>query len=242
MSSDRGSTMQRGAGPDLEQQPAWAAPTSPADRKLPSAPRERKPLLAVLAVLLIVLGAAAAGLIVVKSGHKVAAIQISHQVQEGQRLSLADMQEVQIAAGDGISYVPWNEASQVAQTFAATTIPAGTLLTPSMASTADALPAGKDIIGLALKDGQMPAGLTAGDHVDIYEVSDNNESCPGAPGSTLARDAVVLSNPRSSGTAGGGSGVVDVKVALAPASAGIVACSAANGIVGIAILPAGGAG
>jgi hypothetical protein len=196
----------------------------------------------VLAVLLIVLGAAAAGLIVVNSGHKVAAIEISQQVAVGQQLSLADMQQVQITAGDGINYVPWNEASQVAQTFAATTIPAGTLLTPGMASSTNALPAGRDVVGLALKDGQLPAGLMAGDHIDIYQVSNSTQSCPGAPGSTLARDAIVLSDPQSSSAGGSASGVVDVKVALSPAEAGPVTCSAANGVVGVAILPSGGAG
>jgi hypothetical protein len=233
--------MQRG-GPGLEQQVPWAEPTAPAARKLPSTPRERKPLLAALAVLLIVAGAAAAGLIVVNSGHKVAAIEISRQVTDGQQLSMADMQEVQITVGDGLSYVPWNEASQVAQTFAATTIPAGTLLTQNMASSTDALPAGKDVVGLALKDGQVPAGLSAGDHINIYDVSNSSQSCPGGSGSTLAHNAVVLSDPQSSGAAGAASGVIDVKVALNPAEAGRVTCNAANGMVGVAILPSGGAG
>lgn len=241
MSGDRGTTMQRGPGRGVGAQPPWTEPTAPAARKLPGPPRERKPLLAALAVLLIVLGAGAAALIVTKSDHRVGAIEISRQVARGQQFSVADMREVQIASGDGINYVSWDQAAQVARYFAATTIPAGTVLTPSMADTYDALPAGKAILGLALKDGQLPSGLAPGDHVNIYESSDSTEACPGQPGSTLSHNAVVLSSPRATTTAGA-SGMTDVKVALSPSDAGAVACSAANGLVGIAVLPSGTGG
>ena len=49
MVSDRG-TLPRGAVAD--QQASWAEPTAPGGRRMPSAPRERKPALAALAVLL----------------------------------------------------------------------------------------------------------------------------------------------------------------------------------------------
>ena len=53
MASDRG-TMTRGAG--IDQQAPWGEATAPAGRRMPSTPRERKPVLAILAVLLIVGG------------------------------------------------------------------------------------------------------------------------------------------------------------------------------------------
>ena len=76
MPSDR-STLQRGQPGGPEQQPFWPEPTSPAGRRLPSAPRERKPALAALAVLLIVGCALGTGLLVVQSGKRVAAIEVS---------------------------------------------------------------------------------------------------------------------------------------------------------------------
>ena len=119
--------------------------------------------------------------------------------------------------------------------FAATTILKGTLLTSSMALATDPVVNGRDTMGLALKDGQLPAGLTAGDDIDIYEVSDASEACPGQPGSLLSGDAVVLSISAPSATSS--SAVADVEVALDPATAGAVACNASNGILSVAVTP-----
>src|SRR6266849_3057112 len=96
MSSDRG-TMQRGPAPGIDQQGAWSEPTAPAGRRVPRAPRERKPVLAALAVLLILGGALGAGLLVIQGSKRVAAIEISQPVGAGQRIPVTAMQPVQIA-------------------------------------------------------------------------------------------------------------------------------------------------
>jgi hypothetical protein len=235
MSSDRGPTMHRGLGPSVDQQEPWAQPTAPAARKLPGAPRERKPALAALAVVLILGGALAVGYVMLQGSKRVAAIEITQQVGLGQQIPLSAMQEVQVAANSGFNYVPWSEASQVAHNFAATTILKGTLLTSGMAVATNPEINGKDTMGLALKDGQLPAGLAVGDHIDIYEVSDASEACPGQPGSLLSGDAIVLDISAPSATSS--SAVADVEVALNPATAGAVACNASNGILGIAVAP-----
>jgi hypothetical protein len=213
-------------------------PTAPAARRLPGPPRERRPALAALAVLLILGGALAAGFLVLQSGKRVTAIEISAPVGAGQRIPLSAMEQVQIAAGTGLAYLPWDEASQVARFFTVSAIPPGTLLTRAMVAATGASVAGKAVLGLALKDGQLPRGLQDGDHVTIYQVSDAQETCPGAPGGTLSGDAVVLAIGAPAATSGSGT-QADVEVAVNPADAGAVACSAANGIVGIAVLPDG---
>jgi len=238
MASDRGTTMHRGVSTSVDQQGSWTEPTAPASRRLPGAPRERKPALAALAVVLILGGALAVGYLMLNSAKRVAAIEISQNVGEGQQITLGDMREVEIAADTGISYVPWSEAGQVTKFFAGTSIPSGTLLTNNMVVRTNTLTNGKDVMGLALKDGQLPAGLAVGDHVNVYEVSDATEACPGAPGSLLSGDAVVLNVGTPSATSS--SAVADVEVALNPATAGAVACNASNGILGIAIEPGNG--
>jgi hypothetical protein len=240
MSNDR-STLQRGLNGTGDQPGGWQAPTTPAGRRLPSAPRERKPVLAALAIVLVVGCALAAGYLVVQSGKRVAAVEISREVPAGQRIPLSAMTEIQVAAGTGLSYVQWSQASQVSQFYAASTIPAGTLLTRNMVAATATSTAGKAVMGLALKDGQLPRGLLVGQHIDIYDVSDANEACPGAPGSTLAANAVVLAINIPPISSGSGSSD-DVEVALNPADAGAVACNASNGIVGVAALPNGGRG
>jgi hypothetical protein len=237
--------MHRGLAPNGEPQGDWAQPTSPSARKLPGAARERKPALAALAVVLILGGALAVGYLMLQSGKRADAIQITQQIGQGQQIPQSAMQEVQVPANSGLHYVPWSQASQVARYFAATTIPPGTLLTANMAVQTNTLTNGKAVMGLALKDGQLPAGLGVGDHINIYEVSDANEACPGAPGSLLSGDAVVLGV--SAPSASSSSAVADVEVALNPVTAGAVACNASNGILGVSINPGssvsqGGAG
>ena len=239
MPSDRGTlprTPAGGAGQHLTGQD----PTAPAARRLPGAPRERRPALAALAVLLILGGALGAGLLVIQSGKRVAAIEVSAPVGAGQQIPLSAMQPVQIAAGTGLGYLPWDEAAQVARFFAVSAIPPGTLLTRAMVAGAGASLAGKAVLGLALKDGQLPHGLADGDHVDIYQVSDAQESCPGASGALLAAGAVVLS-VAAPAAASGSNAQADVQVAVSPVDAGAVACNAANGAVAIAVRPPGGA-
>ena len=236
MPSDR-STLQRGMpGGDHS---AWQEPTLPTGRRLPSAPRERKPALAALAVLLILGCALGTGFLVIQSGKRVGAIEISKEIGAGQRIPASAMQEVQIASNSGLSYVPWSQVSQVSRFYAANPIPSGTLLTDAMVASSTTSTAGRALEGLALKDGQLPRDLQVGQHIDIYAVSDSSEDCPGKPGTTLAPNAIVtaiLTPEVNSGT----SAIADVEVALAPADAGAVACNASNGIVGIAVLPNGG--
>jgi hypothetical protein len=193
----------------------------------------------VLAVLLIAGGALGAFYLVTQNAKRVAAIEITQQLSAGQKIPLSAMQQVQIPANSGVNYVPWSEASQVAQFYAGNAIPPGTLLNGAMVVRASSLTNGKDVLGLALKDGQLPGNLQIGDHINIYDVSDANENCPGTPGSTLSAGAVVLAinTPLASS---GSSAAADVIVAVTPDSAGAVACNASNGIVGIAVLPGGG--
>ena len=237
MSGDRG-TLTRGAPPARDKAPR--RPTAPGSRRPPQVARERRPALAALALLLIVGGALGAAYLVLQNGHRVAAIEVTQQLGAGQQIPPGALREVDIAVSGGISYVPWSEAGQVSRFYAASAIPAGALLTSSMVARVNGLASGKSVVGLALKDGQLPDGLQAGDHVNLYQVSDASQSCPGTPGSLLASNAVVLgiSAPPTAASAS----AVDVRVALDPAAAGAVACNAANSNVGVAVLPGSATG
>src|SRR5256885_10235196 len=128
MVSDRG-TLPRGGVAD--QQGSWAEPTAPGGRRMPSAPRERKPALAALAVLLVALGAVAAGYLVINAGHRVGAVEITQEVGQGQRIPASAIKEVQIASNTGINYVAWQYANRVAGAYAAAPIPGRAPLPPA---------------------------------------------------------------------------------------------------------------
>lgn len=231
MSSDRG-TIPRGSRSETDQS-SWGEPTAPGGRRLPSAPRERKPALAALAVLLIIGGAAAAGLLVIKTGQRVSAIEITQTVGQGQQIPRSAMTEVQVPSDGSVQYVNSSFENQVSQDFAATTIVPGTILNRNMVAKSNELSTGRNEVTLALKDGQMPQGLTTGATVNIYSTQTSTTGCPGAPGASLAQGATVVQIAANTS----GSGTTDVEVALNPQSIGSVVCNAANGTAGVAIAP-----
>jgi hypothetical protein len=255
MVSDRG-TLPRGAVAD--QQASWAEPTAPGGRRMPSAPRERKPALAALAVLLVALGAVAAGYLVISAGHRVGAVEITQQVGQGQRIPASAIKEVEIASNSGINYVAWQYANRVAGVYARVQIPAGTLLTSAMTTATNNLAAGKVQVGLSLKPGQAPANLLIGQTVEAFGVGTGsgcgagtagtaggsgggsaggtgggNGAGPGVPITTGVIASVIGSTASNGSTAA-------VTLAVPDADAGVLTCYASAGDVAIALTPGSG--
>jgi hypothetical protein len=245
MVSDRG-TLPRGAVAD--QQGSWAEPTAPGGRRMPSAPRERKPALAALAVLLVALGAVAAGYLVINAGHRVGAVEITQQVGQGQRIPASAIKEVQIASNTGINYVAWQYANRVAGVYAAVQIPAGTLLTPAMTTATSNLAAGKVQVGLSLKPGQAPADLLIGQTVEAIGVGTGSGcGAAGAAGGTGTGNGTGPGVPITTGTIASVTGstasngsTAAVTLAVPSADAGVLACYASAGDVAIALTPGSG--
>jgi hypothetical protein len=246
MVSDRG-TLPRGAVAD--QQASWAEPTAPGGRRMPSAPRERKPALAALAVLLVALGAVAAGYLVINAGHRVGAVEITQEVGQGQRIPASAIKEVEIASNTGINYVAWQYANRVAGVYAAVQIPAGTLLTSAMTTATNNLAAGKVQVGLTLKPGQAPADLLIGQTVEAFGVG-TGTGCGGGTGGTGGAGTGNAGGPGvpittgtiasvTGSTASNGS-TAAVTLAVPSADAGVLACYASAGDVAIALTPGSG--
>jgi hypothetical protein len=192
-------------------------------------PRERKPALAALAVLLILGGALATTLLVMRTGDRVSAIRITQQIGAGQSMNPAAMEEVQIAV-TGVDYVPWRFRQQVSRTFARVTIIPGTLLTSAMTSRAsEELGPGKAIVGLALKAGQLPVGLQAGDRVQVIYVP-----VRGAAPSRVLVDSALVHNVGPTGR-NGTSGLVSIIVDTTVSPT--VALYASSGEIALTALP-----
>ena len=218
---------------------------------MPSAPRERKPALAALAVLLVALGAVAAGYLVISAGHRVGAVEITQEVGQGQQIPAAAIKEVEIASNSGVNYVAWQFANRVTGVFAAVQIPAGTLLTPAMTTATSNLTAGKVEVGLSLKAGQAPASLLIGQTVEAFPVGTGSSGCAanGAAGGTGNGGAgnggaVSPGVPIATGTIASVSGstatngtTAAVTLAVSSADAGTLACYASAGDVAIALTP-----
>ncbi|TMR09480.1 hypothetical protein ETD86_43345 [Nonomuraea turkmeniaca] len=209
---------------------AAAGLSGPASRKLPVPPRERKPALAALAVLLILGGALATTLLVLNSGDRVSAIRVTQQVGAGQKFPPEALEEVKIA-DTGVDFVSWSQRQQVVNSFAAVTILPGTLLTNQMGVRASTeLGEGKATIGLALKPGQMPAGIQQGDRVQVIFVPSRSSQ-----GQTrvLASSALVFAAGDKSRSGNSGQITVVVDSAAAPE----IAAFASTGEIAVAELP-----
>lgn len=243
--ASEGSTMQRGPAAGPPGQGNWSPEaTAPTGRRLPGPQRERKPVLAALALLLIIGGALGAGFLVLQSNKRVPAIVVAQPVAAGAKIPAAALQRTEVSVDSGVQFVSWTDAGQVTQDYAATSIPAGTLLSAGMVAPAAAVAHRGDVLGLALKDGQFPTGLTAGNRVAIYATGGQGSSGSGCggPGGLLSGNATVIAvnSPGTSGLVGSAAGgSISVSVAVSPADAGAVACNAAAGQVAVALLPPG---
>lgn len=206
-------------------------------QRLPVPPRERKPALAALAVLLILGGALTSAYLVMASGKRVSAVRVAQPVAAGQRIPESALEEVQIG-NTGIDFIRWTEHIRVTGARAAVPLVKGALLTNGMVARSDAATDGRVIVGLALKPGQLPAdGLQPGDRVSLYGVGGQNTGAV-RPGTTLSEDAIVY------GVAKAGDQTLQsdqtmISVAVPPAQAPLVAQAASAGAVAVALVPAG---
>jgi hypothetical protein len=244
MVSDRG-TLPRGAVAD--QQASWAEPTAPGGRRMPSAPRERKPALAAVAILLVALGAASAGYLVLNAGHRVGAVEITQDVGQGQQIPASAIKEVQINADTDVHYVAWQYASRVTGVFARVQIPAGTLLTSNMTAATSNLTAGKVEVGLSLKPGQAPTNLLIGQTVRAFPVGTGSGCGGGANGTGGTGAAATPGEPITTGTIVSVSGstatngsTAAITLAVPETDAGVLACYASAQDVAIALTPGSG--
>ncbi len=217
---------------------------------MPSAPRERKPALAALAVLLVALGAVAAGYLVINAGHRVGAVEIIAEVGQGQQIPASAIREVQINADTDVHYVAWQFANRVTGVFASVQIPAGTLLTREMTTGTNTLATGKVEVGLSLKPGQAPANLVIGETVRAFPVG-TGSGCAAAAGTAGTANATAASPgvPIATGTIASVTGSIStngstaaVTLAVSEADAGILACYASAGDVAIALTSGAGSG
>ncbi|MFI0447766.1 hypothetical protein [Actinomadura sp. 6N118] len=211
-------------------------------QRLPVAPRERKPALAALAVLLILGGALASAYLVMASGQRVSAIRIVQPVAAGQPIPLSALQEVQVGDTGVEYYIRWSERQKVTRAYAAVPLVNGALLTNGMLSKTAEAERGRVVVGLALKPGQLPAGadgLVNGARVSLYAVGTGTGSGGPRPGTVLSTNAIVV-NVSSSGKSDRLRGdQTSVNVAVPPNEAPAIAQAASAGAVGLALLPPG---
>ncbi|MBM7169943.1 hypothetical protein JQK87_16265 [Streptomyces sp. G44] len=162
-----------------------AAPAQPAvGERLPAPPRERKPALAALAVLLILVGALGATVLVLRAGDRIEVVKVTKEIPAGEApVEGENITSVMVAEDESINYVPWAKVDALSRLKAKNTIPGGTVAVGEMFGAKAGLPAGKASVGLSLKEGQYPSDLKTGDTVAAYPVLSGTSTGKGSGGS-----------------------------------------------------------
>lgn len=223
-----------------------AAPVQPAvGDRLPTPPRERKPALAALAVLLILVGALGATMLVLRAGNRIEVIRLTGDVQAGESISDSKITSVMVNDDSGAAFVPWSQREALKKLQAKSTIYKGTVLVGQMFSAKSDVQQGKATVGVSLKEGQYPNTLKPGDNVAVYRVSSSSSSGSSSSSSSsnssggnapLVRHAVVSDVKRSSGDVISSTNL-PVTLTVDASDAPALAQAASNGEVAVVQIP-----
>jgi Flp pilus assembly protein CpaB len=190
-------------------------------------------------VLLIVLGAAVAGLLALRIDERVPVLVARHQIGVGQQITEEDLSVARMAT-EGVTVIPADHASEVIGRFASQEIAPGRLLDTKMLNTSGLLTEGQAAVGVALQTGRFPAGgLETGDVVQVVRSVDG-------VGKVIAARAVVGSvrKPSEGAFGSGGSNTTAVTVVVSDRVSPAVAAAAMADQVSLVLLrrgdPAGG--
>jgi hypothetical protein len=141
----------------------------PAGNRLPVT-RERRPALAALAVILILLGAAGSALIALRSGEREGYLTVSKSIQPGEQLTRGDFGRGQIA-GDTGDLIKASRLSEFVGTYARTRLYKSQYLTEDMLTKTAEVPAKGALVGVSLENGRVPSdGLEVDDVVRVIRV------------------------------------------------------------------------
>ncbi|MFF0204132.1 hypothetical protein [Streptomyces sp. NPDC005017] len=222
-----------------------AVPAQPSvGDRLPTPPRERKPALAALAVLLILVGALGATMLVLRAGDRIEVVKVTADIQAGESVSDSDVSSVMVAADDGINYIRWEQLDSLKKLKAKSTIYEGTVVMGQMFTEGESLPAGKAAVGVALKEGQYPGDINAGDTVAVYNVDAAEggssgagaSSGPTSSGGLLTDDAKIATTAtKSDSTVTTGS--LSLTLLVDEADAAAVTRAASAGAVAVVHVP-----
>lgn len=201
--------------------------------RLPVAPRDRRPALAALALLLILLGALGSALLVFRSGDRESVLAASHDIAFGQVMSRSDFKTVR-AAADGAALVPAGLVDSYVGTRATSTIPAGALLSPKMFNTDTLVPNDGEGVGIVVDATRRPSQVpSTGQVVRIYFVSGNGTSTEGTPDNPVIVNAARVIAVGQ----GSGAGTKSITVLVRSDLAADVANYASSGNLAVTVLP-----
>ena len=205
--------------------------------------------MALVSVVVVFVSVAAFAELYSASNHQTPVLVTTRTIQQGQPITGDALGQAGAALSGGVTPIPVSEAPELSGKRAAVTIPAGTLLTPADVTVAEPVATGDAVVGLALKEGQLPAsGVEAGDQVMIVQTASPGTSFgspdsgdPGGGGNSstgvlVPQARVFQVDAPPSNSSSGFSLLVSVEVSSTLAAA--VSTASAADQVSLVLLPA----
>jgi len=214
--------------------PPTSAGTPPPSRgRLPVAARDRRPALAALALLLVLVGALGSALLVFRSGDRISVLAARGDISFGQVVTAADFKEVRVAA-DGVPLLRPSQLQSLAGERATSAIPAGSLVSPGMFTPHAMVPADGVAVGIVVDATKRPSSVPQpGQVVRIYFVAGN-----GSTSTRVPNDPEIVRAARVLAVGSGGSADSRSLTVLVPATlASVVANYASSGNLAVSTLP-----
>lgn len=199
--------------------------------RMPVARRDKRPALAALAILLILLGALGSALLVFRSGDRESVLAARKDIAFGQTLSRSDFAEVR-AASDTPGIIKATDLSSFVGTHSLSYIPEGALLSPKMLSVSAAMPPNSEGVGIVLDAARRPSEFPKpGQVVRVYFVA-------GSGGGATPSNRVLVNAARVLGVgSGSGAGTRSITVLVNSNIAADVTNYASSNNLAIAVLP-----
>jgi SAF domain len=193
--------------------------SSPTETHLPSPPVVRRPALAAASLALVVVSIAVFVSIYSSASRQIEVLQLVRPVAEGQPLVLADLGQASITSNGALPTIPAAQAGEVTGKVAAVPLASGSLLVASELTSVRPLAPGDAVVGIALKDGQIPAdGLQPGDVVMVVQTEAPGTAVAGGQGPTSG--SATDANGQSTGVLVSRAGVRSVDQPPATSSEG----------------------
>ncbi|KQY64686.1 MULTISPECIES: SAF domain-containing protein [unclassified Nocardioides] len=210
--------------------------TTPAGRRV-DPPRQRRPGLAALAILLIVGGALIAGLLAVRMDSREPVLAAARDIPPGTLITKADLREVKVAS-EGLRLIPSDLAEQVLDggTYAQVQIRRDTLIDETMLTREEPVGEDRAVVAVPLNPAITPSkSLRGGDLVQVIRVGGSDKSEEPRP----ITEAVVLSVSAASADDLGGGSTGSVSLLVPDSAAAAVVDAASADQAGLALLQRG---
>jgi hypothetical protein len=195
------------------------APSGPAPAP-PRAPRARRrsPAVLALAVALVAAGGLGGAVLYNETGQRTAVLALAQNVPAGQTITASDLTVAHISLDPALSPVGAASLENVVGMRATTNLMTGQFLTASDLTRASLVQADQQVVGIAVKDVQLPTQpLEPGTHVMIVENGLNTPPNPPAivppVGTQVAATVIAVGAPDTQGEQ-----VIDMSVPSAESS------------------------